>query len=175
MVNLGLAWNPESCPLYFSRLFFVSSADQEKLPVLNSWPQEEHRIWELIFPIKENQDQADWVLELSRCLKGLSQSRWCISTPDLVQVFNLPLDKALARWGELFWPNYRLDSVFIFTTGDDPALVRDILKMWHSRQTNICMRSHYDFTVPDGQSPLQDSPKKSKWTFWSRLGFKVSV
>ena len=173
MVNLGLTRHLDSCPALYSRLGFALPADEKgRGPLLRSWPSQQDRFWELLFPILKDQDHAAWAQELSACMKGLGQTRWCINTHDLVQVFNLPLDKSLARWGELFWPSFRMDSVFVFTVSDDEKLVRDVLEMWHRRETNLCLRSHYDFTVQDTRSPVQDKPQKIQWNLWHRLGLK---
>ena len=117
-------------------------------------------------------DHAAWAQELSVCIKGLGQTRWCVNTHDLVQVFNLPLDKSLIRWGELFWPHFLLDSIFIFVAREDEAIVREVLEMWHRRETNICLRRHYDFTVQGKQTPVQNVRQKNNWSFWNRFGFK---
>ncbi len=173
MVNLGLTQDLDSCPSLFPRLGFTLPANEDvRGPLLKSWPSQHSRAWELFFPIQKNLDHAAWVLELSACIRGLGQTRWCIKTHDLVQVFNLPLDKSLARWGELFWPNFRLDSVFVFTAGEDENLVREVLEMWHRRETNICLRSRYDFTVQDTKAPVHPPKQKRYWSLWSKFGFK---
>ncbi len=173
MVNLGLSRDLDSCPILFARLGFTLPANEDvRGPLLKSRLSQQGRVWELFFPIQKDQDHAAWVLELSACIKGLGQTRWCIKTHDLVQVFNLPLYNSLARWGELFWPNFRMDSIFIFTVSDDENLVRKVLKIWHRRRTNICLRRHYDFTLQEINAPVQDTPQKIQWSLWDRLGFK---
>ncbi len=173
MVNLGLSRDLDACPILFSRLGFTQPADEAaRGPLLRSWPSQQGRAWELFFPVQKDQDHAAWVQELAACLKGLGQARWCVNTYDLVQIFSLPLDKALSRWGELFWPRFRMDSVFIFSAGEDINLVREVLEMWHRRETNICLRSHYDFTLQDTKAPVQDKPQEIHWSLWHRLGVK---
>ncbi|EFI35083.1 hypothetical protein Dthio_PD2477 [Desulfonatronospira thiodismutans ASO3-1] len=180
MVNLGLTREPDSCPILFARLGFALPAGEDtRGPLLRSWPVQQDRIWELFFPLQQDQDHAAWARDLAACLKGLGQSRWCVDTHGLVQIFNLPLEKSLSRWGELFWPHFRMDSVFVFATGNDDHMVREVLESWHRRETNICLRRHYDFTLQEINDPALDTPQKIKWSLfrrglWNRLGLKSS-
>ncbi|RQD78459.1 hypothetical protein [Desulfonatronospira sp. MSAO_Bac3] len=173
MINLGLTQDLDSCPIIFARLGFALPAHEKSSgPLLRSWPGEHGQLWELFFPLQKDQDHTSWVLELSACIKGLRQTRWCVNTHDLVQVFNLPLDRSLASWGDLFWPHFRMDSVFVFATGNDDHLVREVLDSWHRRETNICLRSHYDFTVQETSPPVKNRPPRIQWDLWHRLGVR---
>ncbi|WP_291318340.1 hypothetical protein [Desulfonatronospira sp.] len=178
MINLGLTRELDSCPILYSRLGFeLPTGEDTGGPLLRSWPSEYARTWELFFPLQKDQDHAEWAMELSTCIEGLGQTRWCVNTHDLVRVFNLPVDKALARWGDLFWPHFTMDSVFVFTVKDDVHLVREVLEIWHRRETNICLRRHYDFTLQEISDPAQDTPQKIKCGLsprglWNRIGLK---
>ena len=150
MVNLGLIKDLESCPDHYPRLFFQLPPQwEDQGPILTASPEQGQQIWKLFFPKQESTDLASWVNQLAQCLQNLRQPKWCVNTQDLVRVVNLPLDLALTRWGDLFWPQFNQDTVFIFATHEDTSAVREILSRWHKTRTNLCLRKHYDLTQQD--------------------------
>ncbi len=173
MVNLGVVQDFESCPAQFVRVsFFLPDEAETPGPLLSSWPFNDLQIWQLFFPRRQSMTLDLWAEELAGCLQGLGYGKWCLNTRELIKMMNSAPDQALIKWGELFWPNFRMDSVFIFTAQDALPAVKKTLDLWHRSLTNICVRGHYDFTVME--IPPADEPETGtqKISFWKRLGIR---
>ncbi len=172
MVNLGLVQDFESCPAHFVRVsFFLPEEAETSGPLLSSWPINEQQIWQLFFPRSQDMSLDLWAEELACCLQDLGYGKWCLNTRELIRMMNLAPDQALIMWGELFWPKFRMDSVFIFTAKSASPAVKKTLDLWHRSVTNICRRGHYDFTAPENLPADKPEPGAQKVSFWKRLGF----
>ncbi|GEM_PF-1146888 len=172
MINLGLARNFESCPDRFARLSFLLPVGEEnKGPLLAAHPAGSRHVWHLYFPCKANQNKASWARELALCLQCLGHSNWCLNTHDLAEVMELPLDEALRSWGELFWPYFIRDSVFIFTAGDDPMVIKEILGLWHRSMTCVCLRRQYDLTEQEFSPSQAPGTGHTRSGLWKKLIF----
>lgn len=116
-------------------------------PVLRSWPEGDIQEWELIIARFPEETPFEWVKRVTRILAGLKGYVWCVNTHDLIQVFQLPLDKALEQWNTFFWPEFKFDSLFYFKAEDDTEFIRQVLLQWQRNETTICFRSRYDLTA----------------------------
>ncbi|WP_045216745.1 hypothetical protein [Desulfonatronovibrio magnus] len=164
MVNLGLVKDFKSCPPEIPRLSFCLPPDSsDNLPVLKSWVQQGTRLWDLTYPMLHGQSLNQWVQNLTSVLMNLKAYSWCVNTSDLIHVFHLPLDKALASWGELFWPLFNNDCLFYFVASNDADLIKPVLKKWEKTETIICFRNRYDLTI---ERPVE---------YPVRTGFKAGI
>lgn len=157
MINLGLVKAFNLCPPEIPRLSFCLPAGLEgPSPVLKSWLEEDERIWELIVAGDNEQSPEQWAWKLCSVLKSLGKPAWCVNTHDLIQIFRLPLDRALEKWGELIWPMNPCNCVIYFKAGQDLEILQQIFALWVKKHTNVCFRSKYDLTryePPQTQAP----------------------
>ncbi|MFW5730599.1 MAG: hypothetical protein ACOCV7_03020 [Desulfonatronovibrionaceae bacterium] len=160
MINLGLVKAFNLCPAEIPRLSFRLPAGLEGAsPVLKSWLEEDERIWELIVAREDQQSPAQWAGLVCSVLQGLGKPAWCVNTHDLIQVFRLPLDRALEKWGETVWPMNPCNCVLYFKTGQDREILQQIFAMWVKKHTNVCFRSKYDLSRY--QPPRPETPPPS--------------
>ncbi|WP_028575584.1 hypothetical protein [Desulfonatronovibrio hydrogenovorans] len=157
MVNLGLVKDFKSCPLEIPRLSFDPFPETgQTRPELRSWPVKEGVIWELILPRDPEKDIESWVADTAHIISGLNKLAWCVDTHQLIPLFNLPLDKALREWGRLFWPRFRHDCIFYFSSKSHDSIIRQVLLEWGRSETTICFRNRYDLTIEPADIPTAD-------------------
>lgn len=165
MVNLGLVKDFKDCPPGIPRLSFrVPSGKTRHAALLRSWPERDVQEWELIIARFPEETPCEWVKRAAGILAGLKGYVWCVNTHDLIQVFQLPLDRALDEWNRFFWPVFKFDSLFYFKAEDDADLIRKVLLQWQKNQTTICFRNRYDLTTaqpPDVKEESQGVRDKS--------------
>lgn len=132
--------------------------------LLRSWPEGEAQEWELIIARLPEETSCEWVKRVARILTDLKGYVWCVNTHDLIQVFQLPLDKALEQWNIFFWPDFKFDSLFYFKAKDDAEFIRQVLLQWQRNETTICFRDRYDLTTarpPDVNEKSRNACEKS--------------
>ncbi len=142
MVNLGFARRSDLDEMGIPRVSFVR-ADQEKEPVLRSWPLRDIQLWELQMALAP---ENKWPEKLADCLQKLHWQNWGLDVHSILTAYGSGSQEELQKWGDKFWPVYRSDAVvYLLGKGQDP-LCRKLALDWDHSNTHVCMREKYDLT-----------------------------
>ena len=165
MVNLGFVRDFKSCPKDLPRIFFSPGVYGHAPLQLFSYPYQDKQIWELHYHASPDKSATDWAAELIKCLKNLHLYKWCLNVFDLVDIFHLPLEQALLKWGAIFWPEYNVDAIVYLPVREEKEIINKAALRWEKSFTHLVVRSKYDLTLKSENEENTYQGKKSSGLF----------
>lgn len=172
MVNLGFVRDFNSCPTDLPRIFLPELIqDQSSYPTIKSWPHHDNRVWELHYYVSPNKPAEAWTADLAKCLTNLHLHQWCLNIFDLINIFQLPLDQAMSKWGSLFWPEYNVDAIVYLPVKDEKDIIKKEVQKWEKSFTHLVLRPKYDLTLRSVDEQQNEQNKKALSFKFKALNF----
>lgn len=158
MVNLGFVKDAAQCPREVPRVYLGQHA-VASAPTIRAWSDKRRQgvelRWEATGP-----DPRVWAGRMASAIADLGWRRWWLDTQSLGKALGLPASKALATWGQAFWPEYRKVASVYLTIGDEGReAMTDVVRAWERACGHVRFSERLDI---DGQVAKRAEELKDK-------------
>ena len=172
MATLGYIKNSEQRPPGCPRIYVKGLPDvpaKYSRTLLKSWPDKKgEQLWELRFEVREGLEGLEhWGTHMGQALTGLSLDMWWLDLASVAKSLDRYEAKALAKWGEVFWPNYRGEGVILFDIGEMRDDIHQVVAQWELRFP-VRFSPEHDYDTLEKERAAAEAAR-AKTSLWSRL------
>ncbi len=149
MVRIGFIRDARQCPKDFHKVSLRNAIGGAKGPeaTVTSWPDDRDRQhYELMVEAPGGMHALDsWPGSMADILNRMGWTRWWLETDSLARLLGCPVSKALALWGERFWPQYVMECVILLEVGLDRSAIYQSAVNWETTLDGLRIDPEYDF------------------------------
>lgn len=148
MVSLGFISSSEQCPDHVRHVRIREDAAREARPGQASvriFVDSHGRTrWILDWHVSEPAEVASWAPLLAERMINLAWPAWWLDVGSLQQAMNLPVDKSLALWGQVYWSAYHQDALVFLDVGRSRRVIYQVVRQWERQTPHVRFSTQHD-------------------------------